>query len=211
MTRRWFLLLKILLCTASFILLCVAAMRLNLNRTERAKQFLMPVIALIYGILVLLFLNDIYVLLARLIRFLEEHIFFISRLHLDQYLIYIVNAVMVLGFLIVKAIALPILKRTWGGSENLMEATSGHFYEYEVDKWFVQPGYGEVKTYYKGLYIAAAVISSLVFVLSQYFPGRTLFPDRVLSGLRNAYCGGSGQFPFRAYQKGICGRHSGRG
>ena len=169
--------LKILLCTASFILLCVAAMRLNLNRTERAKQFLMPVIVLIYGILVLLFLNDIYVLLARLIRFLEEHISFISRLHLDQYLIYTVNAVMVLGFLVVKAIALPILKRTWGGSENLMEATSGHFYEYdrEVDKWFVQPGYGEVKTYYKGLYIAAAVISSLVFVLSQYFPDAPFF------------------------------------
>lgn len=169
--------LKILLCTASFILLCVAAMRLNLNRTERAKQFLMPVIALIYGILVLLFLNDIYVLLARLIRFLEEHISFISRLHLDQYLIYTVNAVMVLGFLVVKAIALPILKRTWGGSENLMEATSGHFYEYdrEMDKWFVQPGYGEVKTYYKGLYIAAAVISSLVFVLSQYFPDAPFF------------------------------------
>ena len=169
--------LKILLCTASFILLCVAAMRLNLNRTERAKQFLMPVIALIYGILVLLFLNDIYVLLARLIRFLEEHISFISRLHLDQYLIYTVNAVMVLGFLVVKAIALPILKRTWGGSENLMEATSGHFYEYdrEMDKWFVQPGYGEVKTYYKGRYIAAAVISSLVFVLSQYFPDAPFF------------------------------------
>ena len=169
--------LKILLCTASFILLCVAAMRLNLNRTERAKQFLMPAIALIYGILVLLFLNDIYVLLARLIRFLEEHISFISRLNLDQYLIYIVNAVMVLGFLIVKAIALPILKRTWGGSENLMDATSGHFYEYdrEVDKWFVQPRYGEVKTYYKGLYIAAAVISSLVFVLSQYFPDAPFF------------------------------------
>lgn len=169
--------LKILLCTASFILLCVAAMRLNLNRTERAKQFLMPAIALIYGILVLLFLNDIYVLLARLIRFLEEHISFISRLNLEQYLIYIVNAVMVLGFLIVKAIALPILKRAWGGSENLMDATSGHFYEYdrEVDKWFVQPRYGEVKTYYKGLYIAAAVISSLVFVLSQYFPDAPFF------------------------------------
>ena len=169
--------LKILLCTASFVLLCVAAMRVNLNRTERAKQFLMPAIALIYGILVLLFLNDIYVLLARLIRFLEEHISFISRLNLDQYLIYIVNAVMVLGFLIVKAIALPILKCTWGGSENLMDATSGHFYEYdrEVDKWFVQPRYGEVKTYYKGLYIAAAVISSLVFVLSQYFPDAPFF------------------------------------
>ena len=54
--------IKIVLCTASFILLCVAALKLNLNPADRAKQFLMPAIALIYGILALIFINDLYLL-----------------------------------------------------------------------------------------------------------------------------------------------------
>ena len=164
--------IKILLCTASFVLLCIAAMKVNLNRTERAKQFVMPGIALIYGILVMVLLDDIYMLITRLLSFLESLLPLIGGLHLEQYMIYIVNALMVLGFLLVKVIALPILERTWGRSESLMEATSGHFYEYdrELDKWFVQPRFGEVRFYYKGIYIAATAVSSIVFVLSQYFP-----------------------------------------
>ena len=60
--------IKLLLCTASFILLCIAAMRVNLDKTERAKQFVMPGIALIYGILVMIFLNGIYGQITRLIN-----------------------------------------------------------------------------------------------------------------------------------------------
>ena len=152
--------IKLLLCTASFILLCIAAMRVNLDKTERAKQFVMPGIALIYGILVMIFLNGIYGQITRLINFLEGLLPIIGRLNLHQYLIYIVNAFMVLGFLIIKGIALP-----------------GHFYEYdrELDKWFVQPRFGQVRFYYKGIYIAATVISSIVFVLSQYFPELPFF------------------------------------
>ena len=168
---------KIVLCTASFILLCVAAAKLNLNPVDRAKQFLMPVIALVYCIAALIFINDIISALTRGIRFVESILPFISRLNLHQYLIYLANAFMVLGFLAVKAVALPILKRVWGGSENLMEVTSGHFYEYEkeVDAWLLKPEYGQVKFYCKGIYISAAVVSSVVFVLSQYFPQSVFF------------------------------------
>lgn len=169
--------IKIVLCTASFILLCVAAAKLNLNPVDRAKQFLMPVIALIYCIAALLSINDIYSVITRVISFLEKVLPFISRLNLHQYLIYLANAMMVLGFLIVKAAALPILKRTWGQSDNLMEATSGHFYEYEkeVDAWLLKPECGQVKFYYKGIYLSAAAVSSIVFVLSQYFPESPFF------------------------------------
>lgn len=169
--------IKIILCTASFILLCVAALKLNLNPADRARQFLMPAIALVYGILALLFLNDIYLMLDRLINFLAGLLPFIGSLNLNQYLIYIVNAVMVLGFLLLKGICLPILSRLWGGSESLMKTTSGRFYEYDqdVDQWVLKPEYGQVKFYYKGIYISAAAVSSIVFVLSQYFPEAPFF------------------------------------
>ena len=169
--------IKILLCTASFVLLCVAASKMNLNRAERAKQAAVLLIALIYGILVMIFLNDIYVLITRMIGLLEDRFPVISGLFLNRYLIYIVNAFMVLGFVLVKAAALPVLKYTWGNSRQLMETVSGHFYEYdrELDKWFVKPQYGQVRFYYKGLYIAAVLVSTAVFVLSQYYPEAPFF------------------------------------
>ena len=78
--------IKIVLCTASFLLLCIAALKLNLKREDRAKQFLMPILALIYCVLAVVFMNDLYLLLDRGIRFLEKHLTFISGLHLHQYL-----------------------------------------------------------------------------------------------------------------------------
>lgn len=169
--------IKILLCTASFLLLCAAAMKINLNRINRAYQFAIPAIALVYGILVLFFLNDISGLLTRMISFLEKIVPAIRELYLQRYLIYLVNMFMALGFLIVKAIALPILRRVWSRSKALMKATSGHFYEYdrELDKWLVQPKYGQVRYYYKGLFISAVAVSSIIFVLSQCFPEAPFF------------------------------------
>ena len=169
--------MKVLLCTASFLLLCVAAMKVNLNRTERARQFAMPGIALVYGVLALVFVSDLYAQIARLLAFLEGRLPFVEALHLNQYLIYLANAAIVLGFLVVKAAALPVLSRVWGGSAERMEMTSGHFYEYdrELDKWFIQPRLGQVRFYYKGIYISAVILSAAVFVLSRYFPDSVFF------------------------------------
>ena len=169
--------IKIVLCTASFLLLCIAALKLNLKREDRAKQFLMPILALIYCVLAVVFMNDLYLLLDRGIRFLEKHLTFISGLHLHQYLIYLVNALTVLGFILIKAIALPVMKNVWEKYESVMEATSGRFYEYEkdLDAWVLKPEFGQVKFFYKGIWAAATAASAIVFVLSQYFPEASFF------------------------------------
>ena len=169
--------IKSALCMASFILLCIAALKLNLPPADRTKQFLMPVVTVIYCILALIFLNQIYLLLYLVINFLTGLIPLIGMLNLQQYLNYIVNAVLVLGFMAVKATVLPILQSVWERWEKLMEVTSGRFYEYDadVDKWLLKPEYGQVKFYYKGIYVAAIAASSIVFVLSQYFPESPFF------------------------------------
>ena len=71
-------LIKIVLCTASFILLCTAAMKINLDRTDRAKQFLMPVIALVYCVIALIFLNQMFVAITRVIRLISGMFPFVS-------------------------------------------------------------------------------------------------------------------------------------
>lgn len=117
-------LIKIALCTASFFFLCVAATRMNLNKADRAKQFLMPVVALVYCILTLCFLNPIYQILFGGIHMLEGLVPYVRELQLQRYLIYLANLFMVVGFLVVKAIALPILRRIWERLKELAQATS---------------------------------------------------------------------------------------
>ena len=172
-------LIKIALCTASFFFLCVAATRMNLNKADRAKQFLMPVVALVYCILTLCFLNPIYQILFGGIHMLEGLVPYVRELQLQRYLIYLANLFMVVGFLVVKAIALPILRRIWERLKELAQATSGKCYEYdkELNGWFVKQEYGQIRFYGKGIYCAAVAGSVVVFVLSQFYPGMPAFQD----------------------------------
>lgn len=170
-------LIKIVLCTASFILLCTVALKVNLDRTDREKQVLMPLVAVLYGVFALFFLNNVYSTTIRLLKELGEAWSFIQELNLQKYMIYIVNILLAAGFLVVKLLVLPILKRVWGNSKELTEITSGRWYEYdkELDKWFLRLETSQIKTYCKGLYISAVIVSSFVFVLSQYFPEASAF------------------------------------
>lgn len=105
-------LIKIILCTASFILLCTASLKINLNESERARQFPMPVIAFVYCLVVLIFLNGIYGVTTELVAYGVKTLPALRQLKLQKYLVYLVNLLMVAGFLIVKLIALHVLKRS---------------------------------------------------------------------------------------------------
>lgn len=170
-------LIKIVLCTASFILLCTVALKVNLDRTDREKQVLMPVVALVYCVFALFFLNNVYNMTIQLLKEWGQTWSFINELKLQKYMVYIVNILLAAGFILVKLIVLPILKRIWGNSKDLTELTSGRWYEYdkELNKWFLKLEVSQVKTYCKGIYISAVVVSSVIFVLSQYFPEAAAF------------------------------------
>ena len=87
------------------------------------------------------------------------------------------NLLIVVIFLVLKGIFLPILNKTWK-SKNLMQLTSGNFYEYEedLDKWLLKKEYEQVKTYCNGDGICT---------------------DTMLSGFWSAGIGGSDQLSFR--------------
>ena len=107
-------LIKIILCTASFILLCTASLKINMNESERAMQFPMPVIAFVYCLVVLIFLNGIYGVTTELVAYGVKTLPALRQLKLQKYLVYLVNLLMVAGFLIVKLIALHVLKNVNG-------------------------------------------------------------------------------------------------
>lgn len=170
-------LIKILLCTASFILLCIASLKINLNQAERARQFLMPIIALIYCLGALILLNGFYGVAVELVAYGVKAIPSLGQLKLQKYLVYLVNLLMAAGFLIVKLVALRILKKRKHASSSWMDTACGWCYEYdkELDKWFVKPEFSQISFYWKGIYYTAIGVSTVIFVMSQFLPKLAAF------------------------------------
>lgn len=169
--------LRSVMCAVPFVLLCMSGRKVNLNRVERGKQFLMPLITLLYCIVALIVLDEINLLLVKAVDFLGKYVPFLSNLNLNKYLVYIFNTTLVLVFLVIKGIMLPVLRQIWGRSQGLMENTSGIFYEYEedIDKWLVKEEYGQVRFFGSGIYYTALGVSTAVLVLSQNFSKAPFF------------------------------------
>ena len=153
-----------------FILLCLAARKANLNKIDRGRQVLMPFIALLYCTIVAVILTQFHSLLIKIMGWISGFLPFLSNAGISHYM-NLFNLLIVVIFLVLKGIFLPILNKTWK-SKNLMQLTSGNFYEYEedLDKWLLKKEYEQVKTYCNGIYYAALGASVLIFVLGQMYP-----------------------------------------
>ena len=133
-----------------FILLCLAARKANLNKIDRGRQVLMPFIALLYCTIVAVILTQFHSLLIEIMGWISGFLPFLSNAGISHYM-NLFNLLIVVIFLVLKGIFLPILNKTWK-SKNLMQLTSGNFYEYEedLDKWLLKKEYEQVKTYCNG-------------------------------------------------------------
>ena len=168
--------IKTVLGVLPFLILCFASAKINLNKANRSRQFLMPIIALIYCIVGIVLLDKINNWIAKLFVLLSQYITFLQGVSWQAIATYVLNAVVVLGFLAVKGVSLPIINGIWS-SNKVSECTSGLFYEREedVDKWLLKPGFANFRGYIKGFYIATFIASVTVFVLSQNFPKSIFF------------------------------------
>ncbi|MBR5498287.1 MAG: hypothetical protein IKV76_09940 [Clostridia bacterium] len=68
MMNNFMTLLKMLGAVAPFVVLCLADVKTNLHKSIRSRQFLMPVIALIYSVIAVILSNTVCELLLKLIE-----------------------------------------------------------------------------------------------------------------------------------------------
>ena len=168
--------IKTILGVLPFLVLCFASAKTNLNKANRSRQFLMPIIALVYCVLGVIFLDTINNLIFKLFNWLGQYLTFLQNVSWQSIATFVLNAVLVLGFIAIKGLALPIISGIWK-SNKVAESTSGLFYEREedVDKWLLKPKFANFRGYIKGFYIATFIVSVLIFVLSQNYPKSVFF------------------------------------
>lgn len=180
------ILCEILLGTIPFLLMCLLNNKLNLKKQIRNRQFLMPVIAAVFLLLTMIFMEDICELLAQLMTHLTEWIADIPYIgnslakimrRIDWFskhiIAYVVNVAILLVYYIIKMIMTSFMGKKYATPTNLFKSVAGHFYEYQEDLgiWTIGDEYGQARKYFKYIYYTVLVVASFIFMAIQYLSG----------------------------------------
>jgi hypothetical protein len=168
---------RILLALSPFIAILLLSGKANLSKLKRSRQFILPLVTVVYCIIAVLLTNKINGWITSVIARIGHYVPFIANLNLTKWLNYIFNAFIAGAFLILKGILLPVVSTVWSEARFLFNQTSGNFYEHNerMNAWVLKDEFGQAKTLWKGFYWFAVGISSLVLALSQQYPDWVFF------------------------------------
>jgi len=165
-------LIKILLAIAPYVTLLLLSYKINLSKQKRSRQFIFPLVAVVYCIIAIFTTNKVNNIIISFIALLGQYVPFIYNLNLTEWLNYIFNSIIVIVFLIVKGIFLPIADKIWSKEHLLFNQTSGKFYEHNerMSAWVLKDEFGQAKTLWKGFYWFGVGISSVILALARLYP-----------------------------------------
>lgn len=187
--------IKLIIAVLPIVMLCLLAKKVNLPKPERTKQFPMPIVAIIYVIVAMIFMDKICQGLLTLIGGLPGKIMslipllglvgklssafsgagsllssILSSLNLELWVFFIANAVIMLAFVSLKKIIIQICKKSVNPESELHEKVSGIFYEFFTERgcWCLQERFVQARNMLKTFYFAAVIISSVLMIVSRY-------------------------------------------
>lgn len=145
-------------CTL-FVLLCLAGMRVNLERAKRSRQFLMPFVGIVYCCLALWAAARAYGDGIKTAELLVQ-----------------LNGWILCGFFVVKYIILNILSIVWEHSRGLKSA-GGLCYEYDegIGIWALKTNLAYARIFMAVIYVVCSVFSALLMGFVETHPDLPAF------------------------------------
>ena len=142
--------IKMILGVLPFVFFCVISSKINLSKPNRGRQFLMPIITLVYCIVAVILFDKLNILVLKILDFVTQYLPIIESVNSKILIMYAVNVFLIIGNMFLKSIMLPILNRVWS-SNSIMNVTSALFYDYEddVDKWLVKKKFANFRGFCK--------------------------------------------------------------
>ena len=184
---------KITAAALPFILFCLLSRKVNLPKTDRSKQFVMPVIAVIYVIAAALLLNwfnkgllwaiDSIPYWMRNIKriswmpkFIVTAVMWLSNklrqliqsLNLRFWIFYISNVLLLLLYFVIKRFIIAIVGKAVKKDGAAHKKIAGGFYEYieDKDQWCLKTGLTQSRSLLRVFYYTAIILSGLLFIAS---------------------------------------------
>lgn len=177
-----------LLGITPFVLLCMSSSKCNLKKSRRNRQFLMPLVALIYGIVASISSVRINNMVLDFIDSIPSWVSFFSTdasvisesvlgyVEWTYIAFYISNALIVAFYIIIKKSAVSIMNRAFKNHNSLLIKATDRIYSYHSDKdvWTVRDNLGDTRLYLKYFYYVTVIWSSMLFVISRNLMSRDL-------------------------------------
>jgi hypothetical protein len=193
--------LKMAAFLAPIYLLSKDLLKVNLEKSERVKQFPMPILGLVYVILIMIYARrireailDFIYLIPRLIVQLGSllkltNIFnsvaagvlsFIKAINFEIWINFIICIVVMIVYIAFKKAAIAIIKKVINPSNKIVTILSERFYEYDKSRelWYLNENYVDTRTFFKVAYYSAMFISFVVMMIT-----KRLVEEDVLSDL----------------------------
>lgn len=165
-----------------FILFAFFNAKANVKKDVRHQQFLMPVIALVYSIVLLIFMDQIakfltdkFLELARLFDRLQLSMVsdIIRNIH-SSWIIYLELVLFNTAALVVYVILKRFLTLTFSKLKVRPHTFIGSvvelFYTYdeEDERWYIKAHYGQARTYIRAIYYGGCFVAGLSLLISSF-------------------------------------------
>ena len=189
-------LIKMIVAVLPFVFVAFLSIGNNLPKSERSKQYSMPVIALVFTIVSMLsmdgitqsiidFINNIPVWLVQLsqeswmpeawapkiVELSVQTEQYFKEIDIVFWVFFIANTLVFLIYLGVKEIALKIISKVVKSHGALHRNIAERFYEFfwEKNKWCLQDNYAQARDLLKFFYLSVVLISSGLMIFSRKF------------------------------------------
>lgn len=174
---------------ALFFLLFRWERRQNLEREQRAYQIAMPLLALLYALVLNVFLDDISTLVLRFLQWLASLASFLEFLTsaASGFFMILMNVLLMIGFILIKKLCMPLLVKLWSKYVPLFQNTSGLFYEWEEERsrWVLKDHFGDMRRVLRWMRAGGCIVSFGLFAVILYInePGIWQVPFYPVLGL----------------------------
>ncbi len=172
--------IELVLSFLPFVLFAFFNAKANVKREVRHRQYVMPAVAVVYSIVLLIFLDKLSELCNKL--FLAIAVLF-GKIGLQSvgnalnkfysswgmYLtIVLFNTLSLLLYIIIKRIITAILNKTKVNGDSFVGSVVSLFYSYDEmdDRWYIKEHYGQACTFLKATYYGSCFVSGLALLIS---------------------------------------------
>ncbi len=172
--------IELLISFLPFILFAFLNAKANVKKENRNRQYAMPVIAVIYSVILLVFLNKISSLCTKIFLWVAD---LFDKIHISVIADFIRNLYMSLGiylelvlfntaalllYVIVKRILTVIMGKIKVRRDTFIGVVVELFYSYDEtdDRWYIKEHYGQARTFIKTAYYGSCFVSGLTLLVS---------------------------------------------
>ncbi len=182
--NKMIVLLKFLIFCLPFVAVGFVAFKTNLKKKNRYQQVFMPLIAVVYCVLVMIFIDDVIDIIDVVITFIEKLLPFLD---LRFGLVFVVNTAIIVGFFFVKIFAL-LLCKVLSFIPFLTDFFSGFFYcvreedaakadgdgEEDAKRHYLKSKFRDAKKIFTAMYVGSLIVGAIVMLVTAMISSDTL-------------------------------------